>query len=396
MQRSKVSVYFYGAFTPESDGCHARVCSLLNRLSVTFKQVAVFSYDNHPDFPWTPSNVRAFHARWPDIELVLDPYTAKLKALTRLKSMLVSIFPAAAGRLLQLSVPGWSPGFEKLKRDSEVILVNYTHGMAQLNGVDPSRCLLDTHDINFAKWAKITNASPVSLTSMRKLRGEVAVLRTVRDVIAISPSEAAFFRMMLDEDRVSYVSSWDPPRSPAVAADRVTPDIDLVFVGSGYVMNARGLCEMLERHGGWLAPYRIAVCGLVCADPAVKMLPRRFPNVTLLGYVEHVADIYARSKAALSPVDGTGLKMKIVAALEAGIPVFASTQAFDGLPPGYEECVFPISEAGIAGLLGSEPRLAQARNAARHCHASFAQAGEAAAVLERLAPISHRVSEAAP
>ncbi len=104
MNRTKVTVYFYGAFTPESDGCHARVCSLVDRLSETYKDVAVYSYDNHPDFPWRPANIKAFRSRWPGVELVLEPYTAKLKTLTRVKNLLVSVFPNSADRLLRLSV----------------------------------------------------------------------------------------------------------------------------------------------------------------------------------------------------------------------------------------------------------------------------------------------------
>jgi hypothetical protein len=384
MKRTKVLVYFYGAFSPESDGCHARVCSLLDRLSDTHNEVAVYSYDNHPDFPWKPANKEAFHRRWPKVDLVLEPYTAKLKLLTRCKNLLISIFPAAADRLLRLAVPGWSPEFSRLKDQAQAIFVNYTHGLGQLNGIDPGRCLVDTHDLNFAKWAKITGSSPVSATGLRKLRGEIGALQSVGAVIAISPFEAAFFRMMLDDNDVFYVSSWAAPRVSARDENRPSPDIDLVFVGSGYIMNARGLCEMFERHGSWLSRYSIAVCGLVCNDPDVIALAKRFPKVSLLGYVECPGDIYARSKAALSPVDGTGLKMKILAALDAGIPAFASKQAFDGLPPGYENSVFPISEAGVASILGSEQRLAEARDAARRYYARFNQTGEANAVLDRL------------
>ena len=180
ISRNKVSVYAYGAFIPESDGSHARVCSLLDRLNDTISDIAVYSYDNHPDFPWKPANVQAFRARWPHVELVLESYTAKLKMLTRLKNLLISVFPDAADRLLQLSVRGWSPGFTKLMDESLAVFVNYTHGLNQLNGVEPKRCLVDTHDVNFAKWAKITDSSSVSTTALRKLRGEIAALQTDR------------------------------------------------------------------------------------------------------------------------------------------------------------------------------------------------------------------------
>jgi hypothetical protein len=383
MSANKIAVYIYGAFSPASDGCHARVCSLLDRLTEIGERVAVYSYDNHPDFPWRSANVDAFRARWPGVELVLERYSGKLKLATRVKNLLVSLFPKSAARLIRISIPGWSPKFDRLKTESSFFLVNYTHGLCQLNGVDPGRCLVDTHDVNFAKWAKITNSNSISVTSLRKLRGEIATLEVAGTVIAISPPEAAFFRMMLSRDNISYVSSWTEPCT-AMSSRNTVRDIDLVFFGSGYIMNARGFCEMLEKHGAWLRRYRIVACGLVCEDTAVIELTRRFPNVTLLGFVAEPGEIYARSKAALSPVGGTGLKMKIVAAVEAGIPVFASRQSLDGLPPGFEEAVFPISEAGVTVLLDNEDRLSAARAAARRYAATFAKAGDVAAVLDRL------------
>ena len=387
MNRDKVVVYFYGAFVPEVDGCHARTCALLDRLVANFANVAVFSYDNHPDFPWTLANKAAFAARWPGVELILDRYTRRLRQLTRVKNLLISIYPRAATRLLRQSFAGWSPGYERLRAQARAVFVTYTHGLAQLNGVDPDLCIVDTHDINFAKWAKLNHASPVSVASLRKLRGEVATLRVSRAVVAISPPEAAFFRMMLGHDGVFYVASWDVPRAPIGGTERAS-DYDLVFVGSGYAMNARGLCELLGQHGAWLSRYRIAVCGRVCDSPDVQRAVRGHPNVCLLGYVDRPADIYARSRAALSPVDGTGLKMKILAAMEHGRPVFASRHSLDGLPPGYDGAVFPIDEAMVAEVLDTEYRWQAACRAARNYRATIGRTGDAGAVLDRVSAMT--------
>ncbi|MCK0195795.1 glycosyltransferase [Ancylobacter sp. 6x-1] len=385
MTRNKIAVYFYGAFSPEADGCHARVCSLLDRLVLSFPRVVVYSYDNHPDFPWKERNIQAFHQRWPGVELVLEHYSGRLKLATRVKNLLISFFPGMARNLVKLSLPGASPKFAGVKAEAGSIFVNYTHGLAQLNGVDPDRCVVDTHDVNFAKWAKLARASSVSLTSLRKLRGEIAVLQIVYALVAISPSEAAFFRMMLEDDRVHYVAAWDPPRKRADVAPASERDIDLVFFGSAYAMNGRGLVQMFAQNGEWLARYRIAICGNVCNDPDVVALAGRHANVRLLGYVDRPEEIYARSKAALSPVDGTGLKMKIVGALRAGVPAFVSRSALDGLPSGYEEAVFPLAEAEVARVLGDDRRLADAQNAAFAYYAQFDRGSDAAALIERLA-----------
>jgi glycosyltransferase involved in cell wall biosynthesis len=168
---------------------------------------------------------------------------------------------------------------------------------------------------------------------------------------------------MLGSTNVSYVPSWDLPTTVSVNFEQPT-DFDLVFAGSEYVMNVRGLVELLRTHGGWLSRFRIAVCGRVCDDPAVIEAAAPFDNVTLLGFVDRVEDIYLRSKAALAPVDGTGMKIKVATALAVGLPVFASAQCLEGLTAGYEEAVFEIGETKVSEILGDMTKLRKARMAA--------------------------------
>jgi glycosyltransferase involved in cell wall biosynthesis len=162
---------------------------------------------------------------------------------------------------------------------------------------------------------------------------------------------------------------------------RTETDYDLVFVGSDYIMNVRGLCDLLARDGAWLSRWRIAVCGRVCGHPTVREAVRPFPNIVLLGFVDRLDDIYRRSRAALSPVDGTGTKMKLLAALAAGLPVFGSRQSRDGLPPGYEDAVFPVEELVLRDVLDDPNRYIAASRAAREYHAVLGAAGDAEAVL---------------
>lgn len=381
--RDHVTAFYYGTFLPAANGSHARVVPMLDRLAAEFERVILYTYANHPQCPWDHASEAAFRARWPRIELVIEPYTSKLRYATRAKNLLISLFPGLANRLIRFAVPGGSPLFDDVKARTGVFIVSYTEGLAQLNGIDPADCYVETHDVNFVKWSKLALRSPVSLVPLRKLRGEVGALENVRGVIAISPSETSFFRMMLTSPTVSYVPAWEAPGSVLAGPD-VPEDFDLAFAGSEYTMNVRGLCGLLETHGDWLSRYRIAVCGNVCRDPAVIAAAARHPNVTLLGFVDRVEDVYARSRAALAPVDGTGMKMKIVSALAVGRPVFASTQSLEGLPPGYQGAVFEISQAQVDGVLGSESRLHDAKANALRYHAQLVASGDVLPLLSAI------------
>jgi glycosyltransferase involved in cell wall biosynthesis len=375
-----VTVFYYGTFLPVANGGNTRLVELLERLHDEFERVLLYCYSNHPHAPWTAQAEQDFRTRWPRIELVLEHYGAPQRVATRCKNLLIAMLPNQAERIIAFRVPGTTPRLDAVKRRSGVVILSYTEALTQVNGIDARQCLVETHDLNFLKWSKIHQRSPTSLPALRKLRSEMALLDSAGTVLAISPVEFSFFRLMLRSAELAFVPTWEKPQ-PSPALVRTETDYDLVFVGSDYIMNVRGLCDLLARDGAWLSRWRVAVCGRVCEHPVVIEAARAFPNITLLGYVDRLDDIYRRSRAALSPVDGTGAKMKLQAALAAGLPVFASRQSRDGLPPGYEEAVFPVEEPALRGVLDDPNRWVAASRAARSYHAVLGTAGDAEAVL---------------
>jgi glycosyltransferase involved in cell wall biosynthesis len=136
------------------------------------------------------------------------------------------------------------------------------------------------------------------------------------------------------------------------------------------------LIGFLQEHGTWLGKYRVAVCGKVCQQPDVIQVASHYPNVSLLGFVDDIDQIYRRSQAAVSPVVGTGLKIKIVDALAKGKPVFASPSSLAGLPPGYEGCVFPIQRQVVSRILDHEENRRAAVHESRAYFATFGQRGD--------------------
>lgn len=375
-----VTVFYYGCFLPVANGGNTRLVELLDRLTGEFERVLLCCYGNHPHAPWTKEAADLFAARWPGIELVLERYNVVQRLATRCKNLLITLAPRQAGRIVALGLPGTTPRLDAVKRRSGVVILSYTEALTQVNGIDARQCLVETHDLNFLKWAKIHGRSATSVSALRKLRSEMALLDTAGMVLAISPVEFSFFRLLLRAPRLAYVPTWTASR-PVPAPTRGEPDYDLVFVGSDYVMNVRGLCDLLVQHGAALARWRIAICGRVCDHPATRAAAAPFPNVTLLGYVDRLEDVYARSRASLSPVDGTGAKMKLLSALAAGLPVFASPQSRDGLPPGFEGAVLPAEPEIIGRVLDEPARYAAARHAVRAYHAGLGAAGDAEVVI---------------
>ena len=120
----------------------------------------------------------------------------------------------------------------------------------------------------------------------------------------------------------------------------------------------------------------------------VKALATRVGTINLLGYVDDLNEVFQRSRVALSPVSGTGVKMKILAAVRAGLPVFASRDAMEGLASGYDGAVMGIEEAACCRILNDAAAYDSACRAAVAYGMAHSRAGEADAAV---AAIKHAV-----
>ena len=182
----------------------------------------------------------------------------------------------------------------------------------------------------------------------------------------------------------------------AVATANVERDVDLLFMAADNYFNLTGLTAWLTQNRAWLQGRRIAVSGLICDNPALQTLARDWPDIALLGFVEDLSTVYARSRVALAPVEGTGLKIKVVEALEHGTPVLGSQHALAALPSGYEECVLPLSRENVERLLDEPGALHRAELAAARYMAEFRSAGDRDRLLAWLAAAMGRPSAPTP
>jgi glycosyltransferase involved in cell wall biosynthesis len=377
----QVVIYYNGTFIHLHNGAHARMTSLLEYLVNAGYSITLFSFENHPTEPWTDATQAAFKARFPTVQLVLDRKTALLGCMTYIKNALTSFFPSKANKIIGQRIRGASPNYEALmmERNEAVWIVNYADGLTQLNGMPRAPIAVETHDMKFIQVAKKNSVPPFSFRSLLRMRSEFGALNCTAAIIAISPFEAGLFRAVLADAKVFYIPQY-PPVIPMRRADRPKTGYlyDLVFVGSDMFQNARGLLAFFEDNKIWLSSLRIAVVGRVGENASVRAFAQGRPQIQLLGFVDDLAQVYAASKAAISPVDGTGLKIKAVEALGHGRPVFASRHSMEGLAPGYDRCVFPIARSFIERILWNDPELEAAQASALAYWESLSVAGDMA------------------
>ena len=141
---------------------------------------------------------------------------------------------------------------------------------------------------------------------------------------------------------------------------------DLLFVAGDNPFNADGFKKFIQSNSHWLSKYKIQVAGMICKNEQILQLHNAHENIHLLGYVDDISRTYKTAKAAVSPVEGAGLKIKVIEALCHGKPVFGSDHSRDGLPGEYESCVFPIDRAKMESLLTNSKNRRKAETAAFH------------------------------
>ena len=132
--------------------------------------------------------------------------------------------------------------------------MNYADGLTQLDGVPEAPIVVETHDVKFVQVAKKRRTSPFSLRSLFRMRSELGVLNCTTAIVAISSTEASFFRVTFAGfPEFSTFRNIHRPHQYAAYSPKAGYLYDLVFVGSDMFQNARGLLTFFEANKTWLA-----------------------------------------------------------------------------------------------------------------------------------------------
>jgi glycosyl transferase family 1 len=303
--------------------------------------------------------------------LCLEEYSRPLRFFTRLRNALLSFFPQFARPVLTYRLPRVGKAYRRLQSEmpDAIWLITYADGVTQLNGLPTARkIIVDTHDLKFVLASNVANGSgsPTSVRNLLKLRNEIACLNSVSGLVSISPPEKAIFQVLARSADKFYIPAYfkfDEEISETHSVDAEFR-FDLLFVASDNLFNVLGFRDFAESNAIWLYKYRIGLVGRICGNKEIVGIAREYNNISLLGYIPDLSNIYRASKAVISPTDGTGLKIKVVDALLHGKPVFGSAHTRDGLPSGYEGCVFPIDRGEIESVLNSSEKRRRAETAA--------------------------------
>lgn len=246
--------------------------------------------------------------------------------------------------------PGLHELVEKLTRTEsyDVIYVAYLGMMVYLPAIIqrlPSAfVILEQHNLEWQIFDRLANELPLPKLLLVKMEAsllrkrERMALASAKSVVAISKEDSAQFA------ELAKVSATVVPPFVELKPARVEPDLPprLAYIGHlGWQPNVLGLDWFCEEVWPLIvaqqpdAQLTIAGPGLQMDASGKPIVPEkwRVPQATTVGFVKDLETLYDATKVMVAPVKGgSGVRMKLLETMSAGMPTVTTPDGAAGLP----------------------------------------------------------------
>jgi len=206
------------------------------------------------------------------------------------------------------------------------VIVSYAFNSRFFLAFPDALKILDTHDVFGTRKQKLAEEGISDFCRTLTPAQEIRALRRADRIIAIQDEEAVYFEGLPGVGPV-YTIGWD---AEGTSCQEPLGNGKIGYIASGNELNVLSMNKFLADI--WPAvqaryPHTsVLIAGRVCEQLG------DFPNVTKLGIVENLHDLYNDIDFAINPmVTGTGLKIKTLEAIAHGRCVVTSRTGAEGL-----------------------------------------------------------------
>ena len=210
------------------------------------------------------------------------------------------------------------------------------------------------HDLHFARMRLQPGAmhNPLKREAIEQMQElERRTWRMVDQVLYPSEEEAAQVRALEPGVRAQAIAAYALP--PPIVPQAAPPEASVIFVaGFRHQPNvdaalwlAKDILPLLRRA---LPGTRLVLAG---SNPPPEVLALAGEGVEVTGFIsdEELARRYATARVSLCALRvGAGVKLKVVEAMHAGVPVVTTSVGAQGLPGLAEVCDIVDTAAGLA------------------------------------------------
>ena len=259
--------------------------------------------------------------------------------------------------------PAWTRQLRALAQDFDVVIVEYVFNSRALAAFPAgTRKLLDTHDA-FANRHRpfVAHGHHQGYWISLRPQDENAGLRRADAILAIQDEEADRFRRQLGQPAnadsrpevavVSHLLELGRPLS-----DYGTNHAAL-YLGSNMLANQISLQDFLDhvlpKVLARIPGFRLRLAGSIC-----QWAPDH-PSVDKLGYVDDLSAAFAQAPLSINPtLAGTGINIKLLDALCAGVPTVSTATGVRGLAGEFRNGVVVVPDRDHGAFADAIVRLA--------------------------------------
>jgi glycosyltransferase involved in cell wall biosynthesis len=235
---------------------------------------------------------------------------------------------------------------------------------------------LETQDIQAILHVQHNSMNMVRLRTdpfPTMLKEEMAWVRKADAVVAISETELSTFQKHVDSSKVFLCQ---PPISitKAEELEEIRPPIDILYVASDNPGNLASIKWFISEvwPDAYAAGLRCFVVGNI--DHRMRSEGLETKGIEIVGAVDSLAPWYAAARVVAIPtVEGTGIGIKTIEALAAGVPIVATSLAYRGFPSDWDRPTQPLDTgasfaAELMRLCRSEPARKATAERVRHAY----------------------------
>ena len=244
--------------------------------------------------------------------------------------------------------PGWTAQLAALhaERGFDAAIVEYVFHSAALTAFPASvRKLIDTHDAFADRHISyVAQGIPhdyfISLRPEEEDRG----FRRADAILAIQAEEAQNFCKRLGTDprnpEVHVVNHFLDLADAPVADHAKCSGVFLASRNSANTLSARNFVEQtLPLILARLPQFRFMLAGSICE------VVDDHPAIVKLGFVDRMIDAFTQAPLLINPMRvGTGIAIKMLDAMAAGVPAVSTDVGARGLPQQFAESVLIVPE----------------------------------------------------